>query len=410
MTDAVKFRDALFLDSAQPIVLEDSIRKTAAYAGVHDFDFLAAVRENFSDTVSDWTDYDSLGWSISSGYLTATGGGGSWYRIMHPIQVSPSFVASFDTHSGYPGAFLFRGKDSVGDCYIARWSSDYVGFSRLDDSGDETQLMHEPVGVSGNARIQVAVRFSLDSIFDDRKFLLMSMFVDGNCVVGYGEDIGGTAYDWDGNQVGFAINSSNTIQVDNFRIADMHRIVEWTSIDPGETAATGMMRAIANSRIGKMCRYDGTLRIWRPGDRSADFAIPDGRPTKVMDRQNMTETATHIRMLGAIYQADAFDDTEGVAHMHRFKSGNDPNLMSEGDTYTEAWRALHDEREGQTVAKIHMPPNPCLETHDRVSFDGSDWRILGINTVLARSSVEVRYVSVIDARKYLALGTPPDRS
>jgi hypothetical protein len=267
-----------------------------------------------------------------------------------------------------------------------------------------------PYGVSGPARMQIAVRYSLDSIDDDRKWLLMSMYVDGQCYVGAAMDIGGTAYDWDGNYVGFAVNQSDSTTIDNFTISDVCRVVDWTSVDPGETAATGQARAIATTRLARMVRYDGRMRVWRPADRDLDWTVEADRPVQLLDRRNLTKAVSHVRAQGAIHEMDVFDDTEGEVHGHRFAIRNDPNLMTEDEARAEAWRVLHDNKEEQEIIRFVMPPNVLLEPHDRISWNGTDYRILSIIRNLTMTQKGPQYQSTVEARRYLPLGTPPDRS
>jgi hypothetical protein len=412
MSEAVQFQDAYFRDGILPMGLEDSIRRTSVFAGIMDFDFQNAISESFND-LTNWDDQDGAAtWDVSAGQLDATGGGAAqWYQIRHEVEVAPSFVASFDVVSGNSGAFIFCGRDSATwSCFMAWWTTGAVGIARYTGTGVAESVVNMPYGITGPARVQVAVRYSLDSIDDDRKWLLASMFVDGQCYVGSAFDIGGTSWDWDGNHVGFAVFQSNNTVIDNFTISDVCRIVDWTSIDQGETAATGQARAIATTRLARMVRYDGKLRVWRPTDRDLDWAVGDDRTIQLMDRRNLTKVVSHVRAQGAIHEMDVFDDTEGEVHGHRFAIRNDPNLMTKDGARAEAWRVLHDNKEEQEVIRFVMPPNVLLEPHDRISWNGVDYRILSIVRNLTMTQRGPQYQSTVEARRYLPLGTPPDRS
>jgi hypothetical protein len=129
-----------------------------------------------------------------------------------------------------------------------------------------------------------------------------------------------------------------------------------------------------------------------------------------MDRSNRSSILTRARVLGAIHQVDAFDDSLGDQYMHRFGVMNNPEVMTESEAYAEAWRVLHDEEEKKEAARLVIVPSPLLETQDRVSFDGVDYRVLNTSLDLTMDSEQVRIGSKLELRQYLPLGTPPDRS
>ncbi len=410
MVDSIQFKDVFLRDGREAISLERGIRLTSAFAGIHKFDFENAIGETFA-SLDDWTTDPTATWSVVTGALVATGGGGGeWYQARHDTQVAPSFVASFDRVSG-DGALVFYGKDAAEDCFVAWWTDTTCGIGYISAAGALTNLVSVPYGISGASRIQVSVRYNLDSVDDDRRWIVVNLFADGECLVGAAKDIGETTFDWAGNHVGFAVYGNNILTVDNFTIQDLSRIIEWTAVDPGDTAATGQSRAIATTRIKHMMRYDETMRVWRPGDRDLDWAIPDSRVVQFDDRSNRTKTLTHVRTQAAIHEADNFSDAEGEVHMHRFTIHNDPNVMTIDGAYAEAYRVIHDSKEVQVVGRFALPPNPLVEPYDRVSYDGTDYRIVSISRVLAmQDNTRPTYRSTIDVRGYLALGDAPDRS
>jgi len=276
LLSSVRWKEALFHDGSTTITLEDAIRTCASFAGVHDFDFANEIDEDFSD-FADWTGDAGATWNVAGSNLSATGGGGAtWYQARHSTEVPPSFVASFDLTSGN-GGFVFHGKTDVStqDCYLAWWSGSNCGFARVDAAGSGTNLISMPYGISGPARVQVAVKWRLDSVDEDRKWLLMSLFVDGREFACAADDIGGTAYDWSNDFVGFAVTVANNMVVDNLTIQELSSIVDYLSIDPSEAPAAGMSRAIGTTRLRIVGRYDGTMRVWKPANRSVDWSIPD---------------------------------------------------------------------------------------------------------------------------------------
>lgn len=383
---SIRWKEAIFHDGRSPISLEESIRRCGAFGGIHDFDFDDEVSEDFASGLASWTTDALATWDTSSSILSATGGGSAiWYEARHSTEVPPSFVASFDLISG-PGAFVFHGKTdaSTADGYCAWWNATSCGFARIASDKTDTILTQMPYAISGPARIQVAVKWRLDSTDEDRKWMLMSMYADGREFVCYADDIGGTDCDWANDYIGFAVTASDNLQVDNLTVSQLHRIVDYTSVDPGEGAGSGLSRAIGTSRVRLMCRYDGTLRAWEPGNRSEDWAIPASRPTRLTDRDDRAKVVTHIRTIGALHAVDRFDDSEGEIHGHRFVQADDPNLMSESEVYDEAGLQINDAKEQQKPAQLAMPLQPFIEPNDRVSYDSEDYRVTSAGQSLSK--------------------------
>lgn len=403
MADSVEWDSSITYDGNLALVLEDSIRRCAAFSGIHDQDFGNDIEEAFAD-LTDWTTdtTDGTTWNVGTGQLVITGGGGGdvWYQGTHSTEVEPSFLASFDLVSGQ-GGFIFHGKNSANDAYVAYWTPSTCGIGRLSDAKALTKLSELPYGISGPARVQVAVKWRLDSVDDSRKWLLITLFVDGREFVGYADDIGGTASDWTGEEVGFAVNNANTMTVDNLTVSEVSRIVDYTSVDVGEPPAAGMARAIGTTQLDVRCRYDGTLRVRRPGDRGVDWAIPaSGRVLRFLSRSNLTNAVTHVRSIGAIYEADAFDDAEGDVHMHRFVVQDDPNIVSESETYEEAERILSRAKELQGPATMQMNGFPLIEPSDRVTFDGGDYRVVRVHHTMGWQGQGVVWVTMAEVHNY----------
>lgn len=396
----IQFQDAHFRDNGHPITLESSMQLTGAYAGIHDYDFEDLINEPFDD-LDDWTP-DGVGtYVISSGQLSITGAGAArYYRIWHNTLCDPSFVLSFDLVSG-PGQIVFlRGTDAAS--FSAWWTSTTSGFATVTADGVATTLLSVPEGIAAPARIQLAVKYTLD-VDTNVKWLQASLFADGRCITSYTKNIGGTAYDWVGSQFGLSVTGSNVMVVDNLTISAFARIVEWTTIDVGDNAASGTSRAVGTTRLARQARFNGTARIWRPGNRASDWTIPEHRPVKAAYRKEKIEVVTHVRTRGVLYQVDVFNDDEGLVHLHRFLQTDDPNLFSKEATESEATKVLHDAREKQYTMQLDMPPNPALEPHDRITYNGGEWRVVGIQRGTVVSGNAIVPKSTINAQQYIEL-------
>ena len=72
MSYAVKFKDFFGRDGRPGLTLEDSMRLTGAFAGIHDWDFENEIDETFANLDS-WTSDAEGSFSISSGQLQIIG-------------------------------------------------------------------------------------------------------------------------------------------------------------------------------------------------------------------------------------------------------------------------------------------------------------------------------------------------
>jgi hypothetical protein len=395
---AVEFQNGHFQDNNNPINLEESMRLCGAYAGIHDYDFENLMYDEF-DNLNNWSP-DALGtYVIDNSRLSITGAGDARYYICwNDETVDPSFVISVDLVSG-PGQITFLGS-AGGACFSAWWTTTSSGFAQVAGERTATNLISLPVGITGPSRIQLVVKYSLD-INGDIKWLQGNLFSDGKSVVGFTKNIESAAYSWVGSRVGLSATDANNVLFDNFTVSAFSRIVDWTTIDIGDNAASGTSRAVGSTRLARQARFDSTARIWRPGNRDSDWTPSEHRPVKVAYRNEKTEVVTHVRTRGVLYQADVFNDDEGRVHLHRFLMTDDPNLFSKEETQAEATKVLHNEREKQRTAQIDMPPNPALEPHDRIFYDGENWRVTGIQRGYIVSGAAVVPKSTINVQRYI---------
>lgn len=399
-----RFKQAFFCDMRPPLTLEDAIRTCGCMAGVHLFDFTDTLDEDFDD-FSSWTGDLAATWNVGAGDLVMTGGGAArWYQARYGAQIAPGFVASFDLTTG-SGAFVFHGKtdETSKDGFIAWWTNAACGFATVDAAGAQTLLLSMPYGINAPARVQIAVSWRLNSVDEDRKWLQMSMFADGEEMCAYAVDIGGGAWDYAFDYVGFAVYQANVCTVDNLTVQELHRIANYLTVDPSETPAQGMQRAIGTTRLKMQARYNGTIRVWRPGDRVLDWTVPSSpqRAVEVQDRKDQRRALTHVRTIGVLHQVDRFEDDEGQVHMHRFTRTDDPNLFSEEEVYTEAGKVLHEAQELQRQVILTMPGMPLLEAHDRIEYEGEDWRVDSIQGQLAHAGLATVYRQRLQMRRYL---------
>ena len=379
MTDFVYFKELRIYDSRPSWSLEDSIRNTASLGGIHDFSFLSTIADDFSSgSLSDWETPGEGTWSIDSERLKGVGGGSSrWYRLYHSVDVPLSFVARF-TKQGDTGAFVFAGGN-----YAVTWSATKTSIVTLDSNGSPTKLAEADVVLGDDSEIVVAARYQQMTDFDVVDWMSAAVYICGRCVVGASHYMQGETY---GDEVGFAVWESDTAYFDDFEISELHRLVEWTSVDPDELVASGMNRAIATTPLFYFCRYDGTLRAWLPGNRDADWVPPSAacRQITVAQRKEYF-TPAHVRMVGAYHEAGSWNqDMAEKQGRYTFALVQDPNLVTIDEIRAGAEKQHNSLVERGRPWSITLPGNPLTEPQDRVTLDSEDVRVLAVQFVVER--------------------------
>ena len=370
MADNVQFKNWQCYDDKPALCQEEALKRVLAFAGVHDVATDTAVLERFaSGDASDYHMEDEEGtWSINNYTLQGIGGGvGKWYRVRHSTEVEIGFIATFDK-TGNRGAFLFNSDDSY-EGYLVWWTGTTVGVSGVDGT-TETALLNLPVAETGAARVTVAVWPLRYTAIDEIDDLAVMLWFDDKHLMTHT-----MPYEERGKKIGFAVYQSDTITFDNLRVAQLHQLVEWASVDPGEAASASLSRIIGYEQIKARARYDGSVKVWRNEEETADWVVPTGRPLIFTENIELYPPSHH-RLLGALHEIDTFRvGTQG----HIFVVGQDPNALSEDETYSQGTRRHEMLEESAHTAVVEMAPNPAIEPEDVIDIDGETWRVGAIN-------------------------------
>jgi len=363
-------------DDRPALVQENAIKRVLGFAGIHDYQVLATISEIFtSGNIGDYNLEDAEGtwvirdpWDINGSTLQGTGSGAAqWYKIRHTTEVELGYIATFDK-TGNRGGFLVCCDDDY-EGYLLWWTGTNVGISKI-DGNTETKLVQLPCTETGAASVQVAVISHSNESIDEVDTVTFALWFDGKLLVVYTDDY--TEY---GKKVGFAVYESDVITFDNLNVPQLHRIVDWTSVDPGEIASSGLSRIIAYDDIRVQARYDGSVKMWRPNKTASDWTISTGRQIDE-DREYQHYWPTHLRLVGALHEIDRF---RSGYQGHIFVLDQDPNAMSEEATADRGTKR-HKRAEEQAVTRtVQMAPNPILEPEDLVTYDGVLWCITNID-------------------------------
>lgn len=380
--DYVYFKDLQVHDRRQTLTLERSIRHTAGLAGIHSFSFLNEIEEDGS-SVANFTLVDvGATWSSEGGKIKAVGNGGAqWWRAYHTTDIDGSFVATFNKFEAR-GAFVFCGNASD-EYYAAYWTATGVGIGRINSSGALTKSAEFVHSGSINASVTVAVRQQTMTDYDVVDWISIAVYFDGQLMAAGSIYIQGETL---GDRIGFAVYDSDTIYFEQLDVPELYHVIEWTSVDPGETCGAGMARAIGTTPVFYYARYDGSLRCWLPGDRSVDWTVPS---TRELGRSSLVNRFTpgHVRMVGAYHERDAWNDAllEQQARP-TFALLDNPNLVDKDEILEGADEGHRRVREGKTRWSVNVPGNPLIEVHDKLSVDSNDIRILGVQFNVEKAS------------------------
>jgi len=373
-------------DGRPAIEQENAIQRCLAFAGIHDTSFEDLIWEQHAGTLSDSYEGSEGTWAYSGGVLQGTGNGSAqWYKIRHVTDVEPGFVVTFDKTSDR-GGFLFNCDDSY-NCHMVWWQSNCVGLSLLAGSTGST-LLSLPIAETGAATVKIAVWPRSYSSVDEIDDLAVMLWFDDRHLFTHM-----MPYVYYGDAIGLAVYESDTATFDNLRVPQLHHIVEWTSVDPGEPVSSGVSRVIGYEDIKMRARYDGTVHVWRETGSAVDWAMSNDRCLTQNTEENLF-WPSHYRLVGAMHEADGFrPGNQG----HIFAVGQDPNALSASETYDKAERKHEKIEEAARVTSVATAPNPTLEPEDVVTLDGETWRVVSINYRAIQKGDVRRPIAVLES-------------
>ena len=312
-------------------------------------------------------------------------------------RIFPSFVATFDTDSE-SGAFAVCAE--MGEpMWAAYWDDTEVGIARCtEDFEIDYKVAALPMPFTPPASLTVAVRPQRLVDMDRADWLSISLYVDGRLYIAGSDQILDKTL---GNKVGVGAFGSDVCTITDLRIAELHRVIPWTSIDPGETCAAGMNRAIGSTPVFYMARYDGTVRAWMPGNRDVDWSIPTSRIIRADTLDSMFVPA-HLRMLGEYHEVDVWDNDIAREQARRvFTVENDPNISVIEEIRESALRAHKIKKEQGRKLSIQLPGMPFVEPHDRIEALGETWRVTAFQYNVQQSKQAPVFAMQIEAQQYI---------
>ena len=363
MADAIRFKEFLCCDSHTNKSIEANAKALFSYAGIHDRSFDDELNDAFGTLdASVWnTGQASATWEISSGQLKGTGGGyADWYWLLSVDDMPSEGILTVYKNCNRGGIY-FRATDH-NNCYMFFWDADGCGFKKK-SGGDWATLVDIPKVFTGEGDITISWREMKFRQTADEKWLFMSAWVDGELVVTTEDDISTST---PGKKVGFAVYDSDVVYFDDVRIPELTEVIDWCSMDIGESPGGALSRLIGGRHINYFLRYDGTLRMWRPKASTSTWTYQ--RHITGFNWQIDTRALVgHYRQVGAWEQADRFSTAllqQGVARFHK---ANNPDLMTKEACYDEAGYAIQKLQENADRIDMSVPAQVLQEPEDVVT-------------------------------------------
>lgn len=173
-------------------------------------------------------------------------------------------------------------------------------------------------------------------------------------------------------QVGFMAYGTDAITYTDIRVPELCEIAEFGTLDPGESAMSGLQRTTDGRYLKFFVRYDGSFRAWKKKIRPVAMTI-DTEIDNIKRTYDMGELITHARMMGAYIWAEAADNDKIRDYGHRFEEVDNQMLLTEQECAEEAVNELKRSEENSFGVSAVARHIPLLEPEDRVTIDGEDW-------------------------------------
>lgn len=356
-------------DNMLPLTIEECFRYYGAWSGIHDFDFDDA----FSDA------------SISK-----TGTGSSvWTTTLETTTLPINYAVSYHKTVARQGVVVAA--NSINHYLIATDSSGvYVYYG---NSGSYTLKYSLPKTTPTEADVLVTFRQIRFSDREDDLWRVFSLYMNDALVFTYSEPASLLLED---TKIGFSAYNTDSVTYTNVRIPELTDFAEWGTLDPGETAMSGLQRILEGRYLKFFVRFNGALRAWRPKSvaSSLTFAGEDIFEGEV--NSDISQLATHIKMVGAYTWAESVDEELISSYGHRFFEENNPMLMTEKECYLESSRSLIRAQENAFGESVKTYFTPFLEPEDRVTTENGDWLVSQIATEFLSGGIN----QGLDLKKY----------
>lgn len=368
----VKFRQNTQENVAPPQTVEASIKAYTGWAGIHDHWFLS----QYEDT--DIVVTPSSGWEFHT----------------LPATFTPEVVIEY-TITGLNHGVAFHD----GDNYIYMVVTDDGNVVvRSGDGMTETTLLNIEGELSFEGQVTFCYR---EQRFDESQEYLwrsITLWMNDMLVHTFTQRI---ANPHSGSMQISLLAAEEAKTFTGVRVPQLTELIEWSSLDPGETPLSGMNRGLEGRYTKMFFRFNGAIKVWRPVPNSAVWSFGESDLHMLASTFSLRELFTHVRMLGAYEQAEFHRPDLTARYGHRFVEVSNPYLMTVQACEAEAKREIMRMEERATTEVVSTLFTPLLEPEDHVITP------MGHRIITSR---DVRYepgkvTQQLTLRKYTGIGS-----
>ena len=367
---AVNFREHRYVTRNPEFTLEETMRRFATFAGIHEFQFDSLYD---ADEVSWQGDPDI---SLSGDSVTVEGVSG-WDFIYADFLVPASHMVSYTTAAAEHGCVLAY-QDEFGDNagYQVRVSSTAIQIYKV-VAGSPSLVFSVPAPADYGNRFDFVFRQYNFSDNKNEVWNFITVYNNDNEIATYGDVYGLSRSEF---VIGLMSYSDEVILYDNFRISEFCETAEWGTADPGEYPINGLQRVLEGRYIRFWMRPTGEFRAWKPRSIPLSHAMTGEESYRVVGRAtDFASIATHIRMVGAYLWAEHIAAEDVSKYGYRFAEDDNPMLFTETECYVEAVKQYKRRLEGAVTAQVAIQNKPFLEIDDRVAVDDLEYLISSIS-------------------------------
>jgi hypothetical protein len=292
------------------------------------------------------------------------------------------------------------------------WSATQAGLSKLTGTSGYTEaaITFIPNDQVCPAHVRVVVKPVMSTAIDQVDDLAISLFFDDRVIFSHSIQFDPSV----GKRIGFAVkgdHSSSPMSFTNIKVQQFHQIVDITYVGPTEQTGASLSRIIGMDKMRAQARYNGAVKLWRNDSVIADaeFPVSEIRQANIVEE---LYAPTHFQLVGGLYQADVlagYDRIDGTEQWrgHLLATANDPNALTEMETFARAKRKAIEAIEAAETLDLTVRFDPRLEAEDVIAVyfphveDPVKYRITTTDFQAVWSDNGVRYESVLHCRRLI---------
>lgn len=351
---SVTFRNFKANDYRSPLTLEEIFKLYGSWSGIHNFSFDDLI--NVASTTT--TGLTASQWNIGTSELKL---------------LPPTFEIRYHKTVDRQGC-LIRTDDGSVFIYVTTNSSGYPEIYRWGSLVQST-----PKVCPTEADVRIVFRQQQNTDDQTQVWQSISLYMNDALITTYNVPWNQVYTNF---QVGFLAYGTDSVTYTNLVVPELCDIAEFGTLDPGATPTNGLQQTIEGRYLKYFVRFDGSLRAWKVKSISSQHTYSAGDFYSDDIPVDLTNFATHVRMMGAWLWSEVIDTTLADKYGERFQEINNSMLLTKRECFIEAGNSIKRSQEGTFSQDIDTTFIPKLETEDRITTPEGDWIITGYSVDL----------------------------